>query len=171
MSDGRDDVAPTTPDEGGAPLEAAPAPAPTPVPEAADTIFRVLHVESVLYDLADPAPAVHLMEAEAPFRYLVIPLALSDAVALHHAWAGIEGLRPSTHELTARVLGLLRVEVIAARIVRLENGVFFAELDLMTPSGRQVVDARTSDAITLALRCGVAAPILCAEEVLASFYT
>ena len=47
--------------------------------------FRVMHLESVLYDLTDPSPFVHLLEAEAPFRYLVIPVALADAIAIQHA--------------------------------------------------------------------------------------
>jgi bifunctional DNase/RNase len=135
-----------------------------------EVVFKVLHLESVLYDLGDAAPTVHLVEAESPFRYLVVPLALGDAVALHHAHLAIAGRRPGTHELMTAVLARLKSEVIAARIVRYEGGVFFAELDLMTPRGREVFDCRTSDALTLALRQAVPAPILCAEAVLEAYY-
>ena len=135
-----------------------------------DVAFRVMHLESVLYDLTDPSPLVHLLEAESPFRYLVVPLALSDATALQHAHSAIEGRRPSTHELMTTILTRLQAEVIAARIVRYEGGVFYAELDLMTPRGREVFDCRTSDALSLALRQSVPAPILCAEDVLQSYY-
>jgi bifunctional DNase/RNase len=133
--------------------------------------FRVLHLESVLYDLTDPSPLVHLMEAESPFRYLAIPMALPDAIALHLAHSAVEGRRPSTSELMTTILTRLRAEVIAARIVRYEGGVFYAELDLMTPRGREVFDCRTSDALTLALRQRVPAPILCSEEVLSLYFT
>jgi bifunctional DNase/RNase len=132
--------------------------------------FRVMRLESVLYDLTDPSPLVHLMEAESPFRYLVIPVAVPDAIALHHAHSGVEGRRPSTSELMTTILARLQAEVIAARIVRYEEGVFYAELDLMTPRGREVFDCRTSDALTLAMRQRVPAPILCAEEVLAVYF-
>jgi hypothetical protein len=132
--------------------------------------FRVMHLETVMYDLTDPSPMVHLLEAESPFRYLVIPLGLSDAIALQHAHSDIEGRRPTTHELMTTMLTRLRAEVIAARIVRYEGGVFYAELDLMTPRGREVFDCRTSDALSMALRQRVSAPILCSEDVLQAYY-
>jgi bifunctional DNase/RNase len=133
--------------------------------------FRVMHLESVLYDLTDSSPMIHLLEAESPFRYLVIPVALSDAVALQNAHAALEGRRPSTHELMTTILTRLQGEVIAARIVRYEGGVFFSELDIMTPRGREIFDCRTSDALSMALRQNVPAPILCTEQVLDSYYT
>lgn len=135
-----------------------------------DVPFRVMHLESVLYDLTDPSPLVHLLEAETPFRYLVIPLALPDAMALQNAHSAIEGRRPSTHELMTTMLTRLQGEVIAARIVRYDGGVFYAELDLMTPRGRETFDCRTSDALTMALRQSVPAPILCSEDVLQAYY-
>jgi bifunctional DNase/RNase len=136
-----------------------------------DVPFRVMHLESVLYDLTDPSPMVHLLEAESPFRYLVIPVALPDAIAIQYAHSAIVGRRPSTHELFYSVLAGLGTEVIAARIVRYDSSVFYAELDLMTPKGRRVFDCRTSDAISMALRQKTAAPILCSEEVLQHYYS
>ncbi|HEV3268697.1 MAG TPA: bifunctional nuclease family protein [Acidimicrobiales bacterium] len=137
---------------------------------ADEVTFRVMHLESVLYDLTDASPMIHLLEAEAPYRYLVIPVALSDAIALQHAHGAIEGRRPSTHELMTTMLTRLQGEVIAARIVRYEGGVFYAELDLMTPRGRETFDCRTSDALSMALRQSVPAPILCSDVVLESYY-
>jgi bifunctional DNase/RNase len=135
-----------------------------------EVAFRVMRFESVLYDLTDPSPMVHLLEAASPFRYLVIPIALADAIALQLAHSRIEGRRPATHELMTTILTRLQAEVIAARIVRYEGGVFYAELDLMTPRGREVLDCRTSDALTMALRQQVPAPILCSDEVLERYY-
>jgi bifunctional DNase/RNase len=146
----------------------APDGAPPPGPDAP---YRVLHLESVLYDLADPSPFVHLQEAESPYRYLAIPVAPPDAAAIHAAHIQLTGRRPTTHELLATALARARVDVVAARIVRYEGGVFFAEVDLMTPHGREVLDCRTSDALALALRQSVPAPILCAEEVLQAYYS
>jgi len=140
------------------------------VPEPQFPKFSVMNVETVTYDLTDPSPLVHLMEAEAPHRYLAIPLALADAVAMHQAVGGVAGRRPGTHELLAEILRRTQVDVIAARIVRFEGGVYYAQLDLMTPRGHELFDCRTSDAITAALRQNVPAPVLCAEEVLASLY-
>jgi bifunctional DNase/RNase len=132
--------------------------------------FRVMIVESVLFDLVDASPLVHLMEAEEPFRYMAIPIALPEATALNSALAGIEGRRPSTHELFSSVLARLQCDVIAVRIVRNEAGVYYAEIDVMSPRGREIFDCRTSDGLILALRQSVPAPVLCAEVVLASLY-
>ena len=128
----------------------------------------VMTVESVTYDLGETAPVVRLLEAEAPYRGLEVPIALPEAVALAHALENRVGRRPSTHELFTTVLGELRGEIVAARIARVDNGVFFGELVLMTPRGRRVIDCRVSDALILALRQPVVAPVLCEADVLSA---
>jgi bifunctional DNase/RNase len=136
-----------------------------------DTLkFNVMSVESVLFDLSDSSPLVHLIEDETPYRYLAIPIALAEAVALHNALDKIDGRRPGTHEVMAEVLRRLSADIVAARITRYDAGVFYAELDLMTPKGHEIFDCRTSDALILATRQGVRAPVLCAESVLQAFY-
>jgi uncharacterized protein len=146
-------------------------PAETPDDVDPDTVtFSVMSIESVLYDLSDSSPLVHLIEEDSPYRYLAIPIALTEAVALHNALDKIDGRRPATHELASEVLRRLNADIVAARITRYDNGVFYAELDLMTPRGREIFDCRTSDALILATRQGVRAPVLCAESVLQAFY-
>ena len=136
-----------------------------------DTLkFNVMSIESVLFDLSDSSPLVHLIEEETPYRYLAIPIAVAEAVALHNALDKIDGRRPGTHEVMAEVLRRLNADIVAARITRYDAGVFYGELDLMTPKGREVFDCRTSDALILATRRGVRAPVLCAESVLQAFY-
>ena len=132
--------------------------------------FLVMNIGSVAFDLVDTTPEVHLSEDDYPFRSISIPIALVEAQALENARKKNVGRRPSSHELFAEVLGRTHVDVIAVRIVRHENGVFYAELDLMAPNGRIVLDCRTSDALMIASRQAVPAPILCAEEVLKQFY-
>ncbi|MGD0853958.1 MAG: bifunctional nuclease family protein [Acidimicrobiales bacterium] len=151
---------------------AADAPVVEPAAEVdPDTIqFNVMSIESVLFDLSDSSPLVHLIEEETPYRYLAIPIALTEAVALHNALDKIDGRRPGTHEVMSEVLRRLNADIVAARITRYDGGVFYAELDLMTPRGREIFDCRTSDALILATRQGVRAPVLCAESVLQAFY-
>ena len=155
---------------GGTPLDAG-------EPESLDgakpddtTVYRVMTVESVTFDLGDPSPHVHLMENEAPYRHLSVPIALVEAQALWAALNHATGRRPATHELTSAIIRQLQTDIIAVRIVRIENGIYYASLDLMTPRGREQFDCRTSDGFILALRQTVVAPILCAEEVLQNFY-
>jgi len=134
------------------------------------TVFLVMNLESVTFDLGDASPQVHLMEAEAPFRHLSVSIALPEAQALHAALHGVVGRRPGTHELTSAILRQLRADIIAVRIVRYDEGVFYGELDVMTPHGREQFDCRTSDGFILATRQAVPAPILCAEAVLQAFF-
>jgi bifunctional DNase/RNase len=151
----------------------SPGPAPTLIPDLGpnDVKFTVMTVGSVRFDLGAPSPQVHLMEEVSPYRNVSISVALAEAQALHNALIGAVGLRPSTHELTSSIIAHLKADIIALRIVRHENGVFFSELDLMTAHGRETFDCRTSDGLILAVRQVVAAPILCSETVLSDFYT
>ena len=143
-----------------------PAEATTGPPASEDVVYKVMTIESVLFDLGETSPQVHLMEADLPYRYLSIPIALAEAQALHNALNGVAGRRPGTHELLAEMLTRLRADVISARIARFEAGVFYAELDVMTGRGREVFDCRTSDALIIAQRQRVPAPVLCNEEIL-----
>ncbi len=129
-------------------------------------VFRVVQVADVVYDYARATAVVVLVEAEGRRRELRLPVALGDATAIHHAWRHVAGIRPTTAELATFIIQELRADVVAARIVRHEAGVYYGELDLMTAQGRRVFDARPSDAITLALRQSVPAPLLVAEGVL-----
>jgi len=65
-----------------------------------------------------------------------------------------------------QVLQRARIDVIAVRLVGREEGTLLAELDVMTPGGRERVDCRPSDGIVLALRMPVPAPILVDERLL-----
>jgi hypothetical protein len=136
------------------------------VSDADEVTFRVVQVADVAFDFFATTSTLVLREAEGSRRELIIPVALADATAIHQAWKHLVGRRPTTNELVTFILQELQADVIAARIVRLEAGVFYAELDLMTPRGRRVFDCRASDAISLALRQAVAAPLLVAEDVL-----
>ena len=133
--------------------------------DADEVTFRVVQVADIAFDFFATTSTLVLREAEGSHRELIIPIALADATAIHQAWKHLVGRRPTTSELVTFILQELQADVIAARIVRLDAGVFYAELDLMTPKGRRVFDCRASDAIALALRQAVAAPMLVAEDV------
>ena len=136
-----------------------------PAPVAA---FRVMDVEDVLLDLPSQYPAVTLVESEPPMRTLVFPVGLPEGTAIAQALRRMEGRRPMTHELFMQVLQRARIDVIAVRLVGREEGTLLAELDLMTPGGRERVDCRPSDGIVLALRMPVPSPILVDERLLES---
>jgi len=47
------------------PVEESPAVEPS---ESNDTVFRVMTVGSVRFDLGNPSPQIHLMEEDSPYR-------------------------------------------------------------------------------------------------------
>jgi bifunctional DNase/RNase len=133
-----------------------------PLPPA----FRVMDVESVELQLPAQYPSVTLIESEPPLRNLVFPVGLPEGTALALALHKMESPRPLTHELFAQVLGRVRIDVIAVRLIGREQGNYLAELDLMAPAGRERVPCRPSDGLVLALRMPVPAPILVDERLL-----
>ena len=143
----------------------APGPGPAPAPVSMAT-FRVVEVDEVSLDLPAQFPSVTLVESEPPMRQLVFPVGLPEGTALAQALRRMRGRRPMTHELFAQVLQQARIDVIAVRLVGREEGNLLAELDLMTPGGRERVDCRPSDGIVLALRMPVPAPVLVDERLL-----
>jgi bifunctional DNase/RNase len=128
--------------------------------------FRVMNVDDVSIDLPSQHPAVTLVESESPMRSLVFPVGLPEGTAIAQALRRMEGRRPMTHELFMQVLQRSRIDVIAVRLVGREEGTLLAEIDLMTPGGRERVDCRPSDGIVLALRMPVPSPILVDERLL-----
>lgn len=137
-----------------------------PATVTAYATFRVMDVEDVSIDLPSQYPAVTLVEAEPPMRTLVFPVGLPEGTAIAQALRRMEGRRPMTHELFMQVLQRSRIDVIAVRLVGREEGTLLAEIDLMTPGGRERVDCRPSDGIVLALRMPVPSPILVDERLL-----
>jgi bifunctional DNase/RNase len=121
---------------------------------------RELDVIGVRVEMPTEQPLVLLRESEGA-RYLPIWIGAVEASAIAFAQQGEPTPRPLTHELLQRVVEALGDELEEVRITDVEDGVFFATL--VFGSGA-TVDARPSDSIALALRCG--ARILCAEDVL-----
>jgi hypothetical protein len=151
---------PATPDPD--PAEAPPAAVPTPVGPS----FRVMAVEDVALDLPAQFPSVTLVETEPPMRALVFPVGLPEGTAMAQALRRIPGRRPMTHELFMDVLQRVHVDVVSVRLIGRDEGNLVAELDLMTPTGREIVDCRPSDGLVLALRMPVPAPVLVDERLL-----
>jgi uncharacterized protein len=144
------------PDSPASDAEAAPDPAQ----------FSILVVEQVRFDLPSPSPVLHLIESAVPYRVLRIPVGLPEAQALAQAIFHISAPRPMTHELFAGILGRASVDIVAVRITGWDQGVFQAEIDLVSAAGRIVCDCRPTDGVILALRQRVPAPILCDVAIL-----
>ncbi|MEI3868305.1 bifunctional nuclease family protein [Microbacterium sp. CCNWLW134] len=103
-------------------------------------------------------------EVDGP-RMLPIWIGAQEATSIAIAVEGAEPPRPLAHDLMKTLLETVSAQVERVEITRIDDGTFYAEITLLLPGGRRVLDARPSDAIALASRVG--APIWVADEVLA----
>lgn len=97
-------------------------------------------------------------------QVLPIWIGAQEAASILIAVEGEQAPRPLTHDLMKTLLDTLGARVEQVEVTRIDDGTFFAEITLTTPTGRLVLDARPSDSIALAVR--VDAPIWVADEVL-----
>ena len=122
--------------------------------------MREVDVIGVRVEMPSNQPIVLLREASGE-RYLPIWIGAVEATAIAFAQQGVVPPRPLTHDLMKDVLEATGQTLSEVRVTDVKDGVFYAEL--VFASG-QVVSARPSDSIALALRTG--AKIVCAEDVL-----
>jgi bifunctional DNase/RNase len=85
-------------------------------------------------------------------RKIPIIVGTFEAQSIATEIEGIVPQRPLTHDLIISILRELDVELKEVVIYDLQNGVFFARLELLKGGIGSTVDARTSDAIAIALR-------------------
>ena len=123
-----------------------------------------LDVVGVRVEMPSQQPVVLLREATGS-RYVPSWVGSAEASSIAFAASGVVPPRPLTHDLMADVLTALGVTLERVRITDLRDGVFYAELDLVGPSGPAQISARPSDAIALAMR--LSAPITGTEAVVA----
>ena len=97
-------------------------------------------------------------------RLLPIWIGRPEAEAIAAHLQGIKRERPLTHDLVRTLLLGLGADVRRVAITRVEDRTYFAELQIAKGAELLAVDARPSDSIAIALRCG--APIFAAEPLL-----
>jgi bifunctional DNase/RNase len=85
-------------------------------------------------------------------RKIPIIVGTFEAQSIATEIEGIIPQRPLTHDLIIAILRELDVELKEVVIYDLQNGVFYARLELQKAGISSTVDARTSDAIAVALR-------------------
>lgn len=122
--------------------------------------MKRVDVMGVRVEMPSNQPIVLLREVEGD-RYLPIWIGAAEATAIAYVQQGVVPPRPLTHDLLKDVVGAVGRTLTEVRITRLEDGVFYAELDF---GDGAVVSARPSDAIALALR--TSSPILVDDSVL-----
>lgn len=109
------------------------------------------------------AYAMVLGEIDGP-RQLPVIIGSAEAQSMMIEMKGIIPPRPLTHTLFSSVLKVLGVNLLRVLIYKAENGVFYSYLYMKTEETILRIDARTSDAVALALRMN--APIFVYDDIL-----
>jgi bifunctional DNase/RNase len=104
---------------------------------------------------------VLILRDEQNSRYLPLWIGPAEASAISIALDNVKSPRPLTHDLMKSVIENFGDKVISVSINELIDGTFYATINF---ANHEAVSARPSDAVALALRCGVA--VMVASEVL-----
>lgn len=125
---------------------------------------KSLHVLGLSYSqLQSGAYALVLAEDDGPRRIPVV-IGAAEAQSIAIALEGIRTPRPLTHELFVSFAHAFGVKLKEVFIYRFEDGIFSSELTFSDGDRTVVIDARTSDAIAIAIRTRT--PIYTTEDIL-----
>ncbi|RJP80324.1 MAG: hypothetical protein C4524_03570 [Candidatus Zixiibacteriota bacterium] len=97
-------------------------------------------------------------------RWLPIFIGAAEAQAISLLLQDLRYSRPLTFDLFHNLLKASEAQVRQVTVTELRDNTFYALVDLKTNHGPEIIDARPSDAIALALRAKV--PIMVAEDVM-----
>ena len=123
-----------------------------------------LNVLGISYSQTQTGAYALVLGEENGNRRIPIIIGAHEAQAIAIQLEGLKPPRPMTHELFYNFAREYGVSVEAVYIFRLEEGVFYSKL-ICTNGGKRVeLDARTSDAIALAMRFHC--PIYTTAEIL-----
>ena len=98
-------------------------------------------------------------------RHLVIGVGHAEAFALDASLQGLHWGRPMTYQFTAALVRSLGGRVREVRLDRMVAGAYAATVEVDGPQGVGLVDARSSDALNLAVLTD--APVFVSSEMLA----
>jgi bifunctional DNase/RNase len=122
-----------------------------------------LNVLGISYSQTQSGAYALVLSEEEGNRRIPIIVGGFEAQAIAIELEGLTPPRPLTHDLFKNFSEAYGIRIIEVNIHKLEEGVFFANI-LFDNGDRQItMDARTSDAIALALR--FSCPIFTTEEI------
>ncbi len=111
-----------------------------------------LNVLGISYSQTQTGAYALILEEENGERRLPIIIGSMEAQAIAIQLEGLQPSRPLTHDLMTTILTSFNIGLTEVNITKLEEGIFYSELTCEHNDTRIVIDARTSDAVALALR-------------------
>ena len=105
-----------------------------------------------------------ILQEEGGKSRIPIIIGSAEAQAIAIALEGLKPPRPLTHDLFMNLSKAYDIKLLEVEINKIEEGIFYAQLIFKNKNNRLIMDARTSDAVALAVR--FKAPIYATSEVL-----
>jgi len=123
-----------------------------------------LNVLGISYSQTQTGAYALVLAEENGKRRIPIIVGGFEAQAIAIQLEGLKPPRPLTHDLFLNFARTFKINLLEVTVYKLEEGVFYSKLTC--DNGRQIIeiDARTSDAIALALR--FKCPIYTTEEIM-----
>ncbi len=109
------------------------------------------------------AYALIFAEENGP-RRLPIVIGTPEAQSIAIVMENIKPPRPLSHDLMFSIFKDLQIELVEVNVYKFEDGAFFSELLLRQNGQEYRIDARTSDAVALAIRTN--SPIFTNEDIM-----
>lgn len=123
-----------------------------------------LNVLGISYSQTQSGAYALVLTEEDGERRIPIIIGSFEAQAIAIQLEGLNPPRPLTHDLFLSFATAFNISLIEVNIYRLEEGVFYSKLVCVYGDREVTIDARTSDAIALALR--FKCPIYTTEEIM-----
>ena len=123
-----------------------------------------LELIGITYNQIESGVYALILQQVGTNRRIPIIIGFPEAQAIECKLQEIKTPRPLTHDVMMSALNEFNIQLEYVVIKRLNNGVFAADLHLNDGKNERIVDARSSDAVALAIRAD--APIFTTEEVI-----
>lgn len=123
-----------------------------------------MNVIGITYSQSQSGAYALLLEVKGEQTRLPIIIGEAEAQSIAIAIEGHETRRPLTHDLFKTFAKSYEINITEVVINRFKEGLFYSELHCIKDGEETIIDARTSDAVALALRFD--APIYANSQVI-----
>lgn len=127
-------------------------------------IYKQLSIVGITYNKLDRGVYALILKEQDGNRRIPIVIGMAEAQSIECKLQEIITPRPLTHDLMVNMMRAFGITLKSVIIKQLDGGIFAADMMLDNGDREVTLDARSSDAISIALRMGV--PLLIDEELL-----
>lgn len=129
-----------------------------------DKEYKRMLVVGITYNKVERGVYALILQELGGTRRLPIVIGMAEAQSIECKLQEIITPRPLTHDLMVNMMRAFGLNLRHVVIKQLDGGIFATDLHLTDGERDVVIDSRSSDGISIALRMGV--PIFMAEELL-----